>query len=144
MKTIIFLVALAFGAICHGQTAIATATANGTTVTATVGNNSQQTKTTTTSVSVQISDDSYLLIAKFDSFRRKDVQKLLLENLEKEYLIQNGTTMIWRRSNNGDAAYSVTLSDEKLKITVDKELVSGGTVEKFKALGEKISESLRK
>lgn len=140
MKTIIFLTILAVSSFCNAQTA--TATANGVTATATSGS-----ITTTTSVSVSVSiqnsDDSYSLSAKFDSYKRKKLEKLLLENLEKQYFAQNGNTAIWKKTNNGDVAFSVILSDKKLKINIDKDLVSEGTFEKFKALGEKISENLR-
>jgi hypothetical protein len=144
MKTIIFLTMLAMSSFCQAQTA--TATANGVTATATSGKSSK-TKTTSstvsTSVSIQNSDDTYSLTAKFDSFKKEKLQKLLSENLEKEHMSQKGETISWKKTDGNEVAYGVTLTNEKLKITVDKDLVSGKTAKKFEALGEKISESLR-
>lgn len=141
MKTIIFLVLFACSSICRAQTAIATA--NGVTARATTSTSSTQTKTTNVSVSVQNSDDSYSLNAKFDSYKKARIQKLLLENLDKEYLSKKGETLTWKKTDNDEIVYSVILSSEKLKINVDKDFVSNATVEKFQSLGEKISEVLR-
>lgn len=65
-----------------------------------------------------------------------------MENLEKDYLSSKGDTYTWKRLEDGEAAYSFVLSDGRLKGTVNKELNSNSAVDKFVALGEKISEAL--
>lgn len=144
MKFIIFLVVLAFSSLAKAQTA--TATAGNMTATATAQSSNakikSQTKTTTSSVSVSISDNSYSLHATYDSFKRAKLQKLLMENLEKNLLSTSNDKMIWKKENNSETAYIFTLTDEKLKVSIDRELVSNSTFEKLKALGEKISDLL--
>lgn len=144
MKFIIFLAVLAFSSLAKAQTAIATS-GNATAI-ATVQNPStktkSQTKTTKTSVSVSISDNSYSLHAIYDSFKRAKLQKLLMENLDKNLLSTDDDKMIWKKENKSETAYIFTLTDEKLKVSLDRELVSNSTFEKFKALGENISRLL--
>jgi len=141
MKFIIFLVVLAFSTLTQAQTA--TATAGNVTATATVRPKTQIKSTkTSVSVSVSISDSSYSLHAVYDSFKRAKLQKLLLENLDKNLLSTDDDKMIWKKENKNETAYIFTLTDEKLKVSLDRELVSESTFEKFKALGEKISDLL--
>lgn len=139
MKTIIFLAMLAFSTLAQAQTAVATA--NGNTATARA-NYSSSSKSTKTSVSISDSDGSYTLRAEFDSWKRAKLQKLLSDNLDKNFLTVRDNTMIWKKENNGETAYSFTLSDEKLKVSIDKELVSKSAFEKFKSLGDEISDVL--
>ena len=140
MKFIFFLVVMALSFATQAQTA--TATSGNMTATASAKVGTTNSKTTKTSVSVSISDNSYSLHAIFDSFKRVKLQKLLQENLDKSLLSTNDEKMIWRKENKGDTAYSFTLTDEKLKVSLDRELVSSSTFEKMKELGEKISELL--
>lgn len=139
MKTIIFLVILIFSTYAKAQTVVTTT--NGNTATA-KAHYSSDSKSTKTSVSVSDSDGSYTLRAEFDSWKRAKLQKLLSDNLDKNFLIVRDDIMIWKKENANETAYSFTLSDEKLKVNIDKELISKGTFEKFKALGEKISNLL--
>lgn len=144
MKFIIFLVVLAISSLAQAQTAVATS--GNTTAIATVQNpntkTKSQTKSTKTSVSVSISDNSYSLHATYDSFKRAKLQKLLMENLDRNLLSTDDDKMIWKKENKSETAYIFTLTDEKLKVSLDRELVSNSTFEKFKALGEKISDLL--
>ncbi len=144
MKFIIFLALLACSSLAKAQTAIAVA--GNVTATATVKNpntkTKTQTKTTKTSVSVSISDNSYSLHAVYDSFRRAKLQKLLMDNLDRNLLSTDDGKMIWKKENDNETAYIFTLTDEKLKVSLDRELVSASTFEKFKALGENISRLL--
>ncbi|HEU4497332.1 MAG TPA: hypothetical protein VFR70_09795 [Flavobacterium sp.] len=138
MKKIFFLILLACSSLSQAQTANAMASK---TTSKTVSSTSS--KTTSASISVQDSDDSYSLSAKFDSSQKAKIQKLLLESLDKEYLARTGEKIEWKKSSNDETAYSVVLSSDKLRINVDKELVSASAAKKFKSLGEKISEALR-
>lgn len=137
MKFIIFLAVLACSFVTQAQTA--TATSGNMTATATAKSSKSQTKTTKTSVSISTSDSSYSLHAVFDSFKRAKLQKLLMDNLDKSILSSNDEKMIWRKENKGETAYIFTLTDEKLKMNLDRELVSPSTFEKFKDLGDEIS-----
>jgi len=65
-----------------------------------------------------------------------------MENLEKDHFSSKGDTYTWKKLEDGEAAYSFVLSEGRLKGTVNKELNSNNAVDKFIALGEKISEAL--
>ncbi|MCV9930356.1 hypothetical protein OIU83_22040 [Flavobacterium sp. LS1R49] len=138
MKSILFIALLTWGTLAQAQTAIATS-GNTTTV---VKTPSKQTKTTKTTVSVSDSDNSYSLQASFDAWKTKKLEKLLSDNLDKSLFTTDAGTKIWKKDSKGETAYSFILKGEKLKISIDKELVSDETFEKLKALGEKISETL--
>lgn len=135
MKKIILLTMLSVSFFANAQTA--TASANGTTAIA-----KSSTKSTKTSVSISDSDSSYSLHASFDSWKKEKLQKLLAENLDKNLLTSTEKSMIWKKENNSETAYSFTLTNEKLKVSIDKDLVSKSTFEKFKKLGEEISDTL--
>ena len=135
MKKIILLTMLSLSFFANAQTA--TASANGTTAIA-----KSSTKSTKTSVSVSDSDSSYSLHASFDSWKKEKLQKLLAENLDKSLLTSTEKSMIWKKENDSETAYSFTLTNEKLKVSIDKDLVSKSTIEKLKKLGEEISETL--
>lgn len=65
-----------------------------------------------------------------------------MENLDKEYLTVKGGAFLWKKTEDDDVAYSFALAQGKLKAFVNKELNSNSSVERFVALGEKISEML--
>lgn len=138
MKIILFLILLICGELAQAQTAVATS-GNTTTVAKTPY---KQSKTTTTSVSVSISDNYYSMVASFDTAKRKKIDKLLSDNLDNNLFSTNGETKIWKKESKSETAYSFVLKKDKLKATIDKELVSDETFEKLKALGEKISETI--
>ena len=103
-------------------------------------------KTTTTSssssVSIQNSDSSYSLKAHFDSDKNEKVKKILLDNLDKKYLIAKGQDLIWRKSDDNEIAYTVTFKNSSLKINVDKELTSESAIKKFETLGDELRETI--
>lgn len=138
MKIILFLILLICGALAQAQTAVATP-GNTTTVAKTPY---KQSKTTTTSVSVSISDNYYSMVASFDTAKRKKIDKLLSDNLDNNLFSTDGETKIWKKESKNETAYSFVLKKDKLKASIDKELVSDETFEKLKALGEKISETI--
>lgn len=138
MKIILFLTLLIWSTLSQAQTAVAT---SGNT-TAVAKAPSKQSKTTKTSVSISNSDNYYSLLANFDGWKTKKLEKLLADNLDSNLLSTEAGTKIWKKDNNGETAYSFILKEEKLKVSIDKELVSNETFEKLKALGEKISETL--
>lgn len=138
MKIILFLILLACTTFTQAQTA--TASSGNTTAIAKVPPG--QTKTTKSSVSISISDNNYSLQASFDKGKTKKLEKLLSDSMDNNLLTNDAGSKIWKKENKGETAYSVVLKEEKLKMSIDKELVSDETFERLKALGEKISETL--
>ncbi|TPD67053.1 hypothetical protein [Flavobacterium microcysteis] len=103
---------------------------------------SSSSSSSSTSVSVNNSDFTYSIRASFDDYKTEKIRKILMENLEKDHFSSKGDTYTWKKLEDGEAAYSFVLSEGRLKGTVNKELNSNNAVDKFIALGEKISEAL--
>lgn len=103
-----------------------------------------QSSSSSTSISIDNSDVTYSIRASFDDNKTDRIKKLLLDNLEKEHLTVKGDSYVWKRIEDDDIAYSFTLSEGRLRAFVNKELNSRSSVERFEALGDKISEALSK
>lgn len=149
VKLIHFLIVFVMcTAVANAQTT-AKASAKGATATATAGNTTvtaksdrkQATTSSRSSVSISDSDSSYTIHATFDKDKTAQLKKLLQENLGKENMTSKNAS-IWTKEEDGETAYTFSLSPGKLKVNVDKELVSTSTYEKFSALGERISETI--
>lgn len=102
----------------------------------------QNSSNSSTSVSIDNSDITYSIRASFDDHKTERIKKLLMENLEKEHLTAKGDSYVWKRIEDEDIAYSFALSDGRLRAFVNKELNSKSSIERFVALGEKISDAL--
>ncbi|PIF34284.1 hypothetical protein CLU81_4922 [Flavobacterium sp. 9] len=142
MKIISLLTLLIWGTLAQAQTA--TATSGNTTAIAKVPSTQTKTTKSSSSVSISNSDDSYSLLANFDVSKTKKIEKLLSDNLDNDMESTERGSKIWKKDNNGETAYSFVLKEGKLKVSIDKELVSNETFEKLQALGDKISETLSK
>jgi hypothetical protein len=94
------------------------------------------------SVSINNTDTFYSLNADFDKNKTTQVKNLLADNLDKKHMISNGSTVKWIKEQDGETVYSFVLSNGKLRVSIDKELMSEAAFEKFKALGEKISKTI--
>ncbi|WP_337965431.1 hypothetical protein [uncultured Flavobacterium sp.] len=142
MKFILFLTLLIWGTLAHAQTA--TATTGNTTAVAKAPSTQTKTTRSSSSVSISNSDDSYSLLANFDASKSKKIEKLLSDNLDNTMESTKNGSKIWKKDNDGQTAYSFVLKEGKLRVNIDKELISNETFEKLKALGDKISETLSK
>ncbi|WP_428229588.1 hypothetical protein [Flavobacterium sp.] len=140
MKIILILAMLIYSALAQAQTS--DATSGNTTAVARASSKPTKTKKSSVSVSISNSDNYYSLLASFDTSKTKKLEKLLSDNLDNNLLSTDAGTKIWKKDNNGENAYSFVLKEEKLKVSIDKELISNETFEKLKVLGEKISETL--
>lgn len=90
------------------------------------------------SVSVNDSDTFYSLRAKFTLDKKEEIIKLLSDNVDEEYKSVSGKTFKWIKEENGEVVFSFVVTDNQLKISIEKDLISNGTFNKFKKLGESL------
>lgn len=105
-------------------------------------NSNSSSTSSSTSISIQNSDYTYTIRATFDENKTEKIRKLLMDNLEKDHFSSKGDSYIWKRMEDGETAYSFILVEGKLKGVVNKEMNSNSTVDRFVALGDKVSEAL--
>jgi hypothetical protein len=87
------------------------------------------------SVSISISDDSYKFRARYDKSKNEGVKAMLLEQLGKRNLTENGNTSLWRDDQNGNTIFEYKLTKGHLRMYIDTDLVSHGYSEKINNLG---------
>lgn len=134
-KVIYYLVFMLCSLVAGAQTTTSTSTATATTkLDGDVKSHS--------SVSINNTDTFYSLNADFDKNKTTQVKNLLADNLDKKYMIPKGSTVKWIKEQDGETVYSFVLSNGKLRVSIDKELMSEAAFDKFKALGEKISKTI--
>jgi hypothetical protein len=134
MIKLIFITAIVLcSLVAKAQTSTSTATAS----TSTTKKDGKL--TSHNSVSVSNSDQAYSLRAEFNVDDYSKIKSVLEKNLERNYRTESANTIKWSKEENAQTAYSFILTGNKLKINVDKDLVSDATFEKLKGLGTKLS-----
>ncbi|NAS31561.1 hypothetical protein GTQ40_11305 [Flavobacteriaceae bacterium R38] len=92
------------------------------------------------STSINSDDDSYSMSSRFNKDKTEAVKALLYEELGNKNLSVKNSRHEWESIIDDDIAYIVRLTNGRLKIFVDKELVSTRTYEMFERLGDEVSE----
>ncbi len=87
------------------------------------------------SVSVTKSDDEYKFRASFHKSKTNRVKAVLLDRLGKGNLSVNGSVYLWTDSKSSDEVFECKLTKGKLRMYMDKELVSNSFYKKIEALG---------
>jgi len=90
------------------------------------------------SVSISISDDSYKFRASYNKSKNEGVKAMLLDQLGKKNLTQNGNTYLWANSQSGDEVFECKLTKGHLRMYVDTEVASKDFIEKINKLGNKL------
>jgi hypothetical protein len=80
------------------------------------------------SVSIKRNDDIYKFNAKFHESKTGSIKKLLVDKLGKLDLKVDGGSYRWVKSENGEKLYDCKLTDNTLKIYVDKEYANSKIV----------------
>lgn len=91
------------------------------------------------SVSAQNSDSGYSLKAEFEPGKTAEVKEALLSGLNRQYLTESSGKWHWKKEQNSETAYSFVLSEGKLKISIDKDLLSANDYQKLEKLSEKVA-----
>jgi len=93
---------------------------------------------TSTSVSIGISDESYMLRAKFPAEKFPDLEEVLMQEMNMDKMEISKGKQVWSSTSNGEEVYEVILSNTKLYMFLNKEIASSGLVNKFENLGATI------
>ena len=92
------------------------------------------------SISISSDNDSYSMSARFNNEKTENVLDILNEQLgNKNRTAKRGT---WESIKNNQTAYKIKLTKGRLKIFVNKDLVTANTISLFENLGDKISEAV--
>lgn len=87
------------------------------------------------SISIKRNEDVYKFSAKFHESKTGSIKKLLVDKLGKRNLKVVGDTFRWIKKENGDKLYDCKLTDNSLKIYVDKEFANTKFVEMMDEFG---------
>jgi hypothetical protein len=101
--------------------------------------NDMQTEVTSTvsnSTSTSNSDNTYKLTSKFQSSKRKGVLDILVNELNDIQVRKKGNQYVWSTSKNGKTIFECELSNNKLKMLLDKDESSYSFNRKIKSLGK--------
>ena len=66
-----------------------------------------------------------------------EIKEALLSGLNRQYLTESPGKWYWKKEQNSETAYSFVLSEGKLKISLDKDLLSANDYQKLEKLSEK-------
>ena len=94
------------------------------------------------SVSIKRNDNVYKFNAKFHESKTGSIKKLLVDKLGKSDLKVDGDTFRWVKSENGDKLYDCKLTDNSLKIYVDKEYANSKIVEMIDEFGSVLKDAI--
>ncbi len=116
----------------------ATETSTSTTTSYSYSNDNNTIKTGNSSVSIVKTDDIYKLKASFGSKKTREVRELLIDKIGRRNLEVTGGNYLWLQKNDGEKIFSCKLSSGRLKIYVDKEIVSADFYKKVEEAGNEI------
>lgn len=94
------------------------------------------------SVSIKRNDDVYKLSARFHESKTGTIKKLLVDKLGKTDLTILGDTFRWVKNENGKKIYDCKLTDDTLKIYIDKEFANSKTVTMMDEFGNVLKDAI--
>jgi hypothetical protein len=94
------------------------------------------------SVSIKRNDNVYKFNAKFHESKTGSIKKLLLDKLGNTNLTVNDGIYRWIKSEKGDKLYDCKLTDNTLKIYVDKEYANTKIVEMMDEFGVVLKDAI--
>ncbi|PQJ78934.1 hypothetical protein [Polaribacter porphyrae] len=92
-------------------------------------------KESNSSVSIKRNDNIYKFTAKFHESKTGNLKKMLVDKLEKSNLTVSGGTYRWIKKENGEKLYDCKLTDNTLRIYVDKEYANNQIITMIDELG---------
>jgi len=93
-------------------------------------------------VSIKRTDNVYKFNAKFHESKTGSIKKMLIDKLGKSNLIITDDTFRWIKTENGDKIYDCKLTDNTLKIYVDKEYANVKIVDMMDAFGADLKDAI--
>jgi len=94
--------------------------------------------TVSNSTSVSNSNNTYKLTSKFQSSRRRGILDILENELNDFQVRKKENQYTWSKEKNGETVFTCVLSNNRLKILLDKNEVSYGFHRKIKNLGDEL------
>lgn len=94
------------------------------------------------SVSIKRNDNVYKFNAKFHESKTGSIKKLLIDKLGKSNLKVDGDTYRWIKTESGDKYYDCKLTDNSLKIYIDKEYASSKFIEMMDEFGTVLKDAI--
>ncbi len=96
------------------------------------------TSTVSNSTSVSNSDNIYKFTSKFQSSKRKGILNILENELNDVQVRKNGNQYTWSKVKNGETIFECELSNNKMRILLDKDEFSYSFNRKIKSLGDEL------
>lgn len=94
------------------------------------------------SISIKRSDDIYKFTAKFHESKLSSIRKLVIDKLGKTDLKITNNTYKWTKNENDKKLYDCSLTDNTLKIYVDKEYSNSKTIDMMEDLGAALKDAI--
>ncbi|MFK8058505.1 MAG: hypothetical protein AB8B78_00275 [Polaribacter sp.] len=94
------------------------------------------------SVSIKRNDDIYKFNARFHENKTGSIKKLLIDKLGKSNLNISGNTYRWIKNEDGEKLYDCKLTDNTLKIYVDKEYANSKIVAMMDEFGTILKDAI--
>jgi len=94
------------------------------------------------SVSIKRNDNVYKFTARFHESKTGSLKKILVDRLGNDNLIVSNDRYSWIKKENGDKLYDCKLTEDTLKIYVDKEFANTTLVEMIEGLGLTLKDAI--
>ncbi|WP_397446123.1 hypothetical protein [Polaribacter sp. R77954] len=94
------------------------------------------------SVSIKRNDDVYKFNARFHESKTGSIKKMLIDKLGKYDLRVDGDTFRWIKTEDGDTLYDCKLTDDTLKIYVDKAYANHKIVDMISEFGNVLKDTI--
>lgn len=99
-------------------------------------------KESNSSVSIKKNENVYKFNARFHESKTGSIKKLLIDKLGKSNLTIDGDTFRWVKTEDGDKLYDCKLTDNTLKIYVDKEYANSKIVDMMIEFGSVLKDAI--
>jgi hypothetical protein len=94
------------------------------------------------SVSIKRNDNIYKLTARFHESKTGSIKKLLVDKLGNSNLTVSGEVYRWIKKENGEKLYDCKLTENNLKIYVDKEFANSKFIDMMNEFGVVLKDAI--
>lgn len=99
-------------------------------------------KESNSSVSIKRNDNVYKFNARFHESKSGSLKKMLIDKLGKSNLTIESDTFMWLKSEDGEKLYDCKLTDETLKIYVDKVYANAQIINMISKFGDELKDAI--